>query len=157
MLKNWENNGTEEIALVTPTPGPVYIRNPHLVNIYQYSVGTFQTNKLNVIFPTFLISNDSRYIYADQMILSLMTNVLPCDIMVHPELNSQTTDLGLYSLSGRMSYRMISWSLEATRFRFRIFQSIGNLTGILAATLPSCLSNFKRYNHYDVHSRGFKT
>ena len=30
--------------------------------------------------------------------------------------------LGLYSLSRQTSYRKISWSIEAARFRFRIFQ-----------------------------------
>ena len=51
--------------------------------------------------------------------------------------------LGLYSLSGRTSYRKISWSLEATRFGFRLFQSLWILTGSSAAVLPRCLSNFK--------------
>ena len=37
--------------------------------------------------------------------------------------------LGLYSLSGRTSYRKISWILEAARFGFRPFQSLWNLTG----------------------------
>ena len=31
--------------------------------------------------------------------------------------------LNLYSLNGRMSHRKISWSLEATRFGFRLLQS----------------------------------
>ena len=37
--------------------------------------------------------------------------------------------LGLHSLSGRASYRKISWSIEVTRFGFRLFQSLWNLTG----------------------------
>ena len=52
-------------------------------------------------------------------------------------------DLGLYSLSGRMSYRKISWRLEAPRFGFRLFQSLWHLTGTSAAALPRCLSNFR--------------
>ena len=48
---------------------------------------------------------------------------------------------GLYSLSGETSYCKISWSLEAARFEFRLFQSLWNLTGTSAA-LPRCLSNF---------------
>ena len=32
-------------------------------------------------------------------------------------------NLGLYSLSGKTSYRRISWSLEAARFGFKLFQS----------------------------------
>ena len=51
--------------------------------------------------------------------------------------------LGLYSLSGRTSYRKISRSLEAARFRFKLFQSLWNLTGTSAAALPRCLSRLK--------------
>ena len=31
MLKNSQNSGTEEIALVTPTPGPLFLRSLNLV------------------------------------------------------------------------------------------------------------------------------
>ena len=51
--------------------------------------------------------------------------------------------LGLYSLSGKTSYRKISWSLEAVRFGFKLFQSLWNLEGTSAALLPRCLSNFR--------------
>ena len=51
--------------------------------------------------------------------------------------------LGLYSLSGKTFYGKISWSLEAARFGFRLFQSLWNLTGTSAAALPRCLSNFR--------------
>ena len=50
---------------------------------------------------------------------------------------------GLYSLSGKTSYRKISWSLEAARFGFKLFQSLWNLAGTSAALLPRCLSNFR--------------
>ena len=50
---------------------------------------------------------------------------------------------GLYSLSGKTSYGKSSWSLEAARFGFRLFQSLWNLTGTSAAALPRCLSNFR--------------
>ena len=36
---------------------------------------------------------------------------------------SRSGILGLYSLSGRTSYRRIWWSLEASRFGFRLFKS----------------------------------
>ena len=49
---------------------------------------------------------------------------------------------GLYSLSGKTSYRKISWSLEAARFRFKLFQLLWNLASTSAA-LPRCLSNFR--------------
>ena len=51
--------------------------------------------------------------------------------------------LGLYSLSGKTSYHKISWSLEAARFGFKLFQSLWNLAGTSAALLPRCLSNFR--------------
>ena len=51
--------------------------------------------------------------------------------------------LGPYSLSGKTSYRKISWSLEAARFGFKLFQSLWNLAGTSAALLPRCLSNFR--------------
>ena len=50
---------------------------------------------------------------------------------------------GLYSLSGRTSYRKILWSLEAARFKFRLFQSLCNLTGTSAAVLLRSSSNFR--------------
>ena len=50
---------------------------------------------------------------------------------------------GLYLLSGRTSYRKISWSLEAARFGIKLFQSLWNLAGTSAALLPRCLSNFR--------------
>ena len=40
---------------------------------------------------------------------------------------------GLYSLSGKTFYRKISWSLEAARFGFILFQSLLNLKGTSAA------------------------
>ena len=61
---------------------------------------------------------------------------------VHCPHQSQTIQ-GLYSLSGRTSYRKISWSLEAARFGFIIFQSFWNLTSTSAVLLPMCPLNFK--------------
>ena len=51
--------------------------------------------------------------------------------------------LGLHSLSGKTSYHQISWSLEAARFGFKLFQSLWNLAGTSAALLPRCLSNLR--------------
>ena len=50
---------------------------------------------------------------------------------------------GLYSLSGKTSYRKISRSLEAAIFGLYLFQSLWNLAGTSAALLPRCLSNFR--------------
>ena len=51
------------------------------------------------------------------------------------------TTQGLYSLSGKTSYRKISWSLEAARFGFKLFQSLWNLAGTSAALLQTYLSH----------------
>ena len=48
----------------------------------------------------------------------------------------------LYSPSGKTSYRQIR-SLEAARLDIIMIISLWNLTGISAAPLPRCLSNFK--------------
>ena len=50
---------------------------------------------------------------------------------------------GFYSLSRWMSYRKISWSLEAARLEFRLFPTLLNLTCTLAAMLSGCLSHFR--------------
>ena len=44
---------------------------------------------------------------------------------------------GLHSLSGKTSYRKISWSLEAARFWFKLFQSLLNMAGTSAAALSN--------------------
>ena len=54
------------------------------------------------------------------------------------------------SISEKTSYRKISWSLEATRFVFRIVRSLWNLTGTSAAVLPMCLSNCKAIRQFKV-------
>ena len=87
---------------------------------------------------------DTRYIAVEyNTIIKYYSNKTIC-----PDLNWQkdthTSSLqGLYSLSGKTSYRKISWSLEAARFGFKLFQSLGNLAGTSAALLPRCLSNFR--------------
>ena len=52
-----------------------------------------------------------------------------------------STALSRWSLSGRTSYRKTSWSIEATRFRFSLFQPLWKLIGISPAALPRWLSN----------------
>ena len=55
----------------------------------------------------------------------------------------QENSLGLYSLSGKTSYRQISWSLEAARLGVIIIAPLWSLTGTSAALLPRGLSNFR--------------
>ena len=59
------------------------------------------------------------------------------DLRLQPHLQ------GLYSLSGKTSYRQISRSLEVARLDVTIIVSLWNLTGISAALLLRCLSNFR--------------
>ena len=55
--------------------------------------------------------------------------------------NRPTRVQGLYSQSGKTSYRHISRSLEATRLDFIMIVLFCNLAGISTAQLPRCLSN----------------
>ena len=50
---------------------------------------------------------------------------------------------GLYSLSGKTSYRQISWSLEAARSSVILIVLLWNLTGISTTLLLICLWNFR--------------
>ena len=50
---------------------------------------------------------------------------------------------GPVSISDRTSYRKISWRLKAARLIIQIIASLWILTGISAAFLPQCLSNFR--------------
>ena len=49
----------------------------------------------------------------------------------------------MYSLSGRTSYRNISWRLGAGGFGLRLSHSLQNLTETSAAALPRCMSNLR--------------
>ena len=49
--------------------------------------------------------------------------------------------LGLYSLSGKTSYRQISWSLKAARLDVAMVVSLWNLTGTSAAVVPAKFQN----------------
>ena len=56
--------------------------------------------------------------------------------------------LGQYSPSWRTSCRKISWSLQATTFGFRLFQSLWNLTGTSAAALRSLYHPISRLRYF---------
>ena len=49
----------------------------------------------------------------------------------------------LYSLCGKTSYRQYLWNLEAARLDVIMIVSLWDLTGISAALLLRCLSNFR--------------
>ena len=50
---------------------------------------------------------------------------------------------GLYSLSGKMSYRKISWSFEATGFGFRLFQSLRKVDSRIGSTTAEIPAQFQ--------------
>ena len=56
----------------------------------------------------------------------------------------------------KTSCRKVSRSLEAARFGFRLLQSLWNLTGSAAAEMPTGRIS-KRYDDYNIQSRGFET
>ena len=62
--------------------------------------------------------------------------------------NLALTTLGLYSLSGKTSYRQISCSLEAARLDVAMVVSLRNLTGTSTA---------ERLEKFRPKSRGFET
>ena len=64
----------------------------------------------------------------------------------------KTHSPGLYSLSGKTSYRQISRSLEAARFNIILIVSLWNSTGISTALL----SNSERLKKHKAESRGFE-
>ena len=59
--------------------------------------------------------------------------------------------LGLYSPSRWTSYCKISWSLEAARFGFKLFQLLWSLSGT-----SNALQISKWNDHYNIQSRGFE-
>ena len=62
--------------------------------------------------------------------LHMIKHIKPESVFHQPEVNG----LGRYSLSGMKSYRKITLRLETARFRFRLFQSLKNLTDVSEAT-----------------------
>ena len=66
------------------------------------------------------------------------------DIFYHISYGMLTIQvLCLYSLSGKMHYRQMSWSLKVARLDAIMIVSLGNLMGISAALLPKSLSNIR--------------
>ena len=52
--------------------------------------------------------------------------------------------------TNRTSYRKFSWRLEATRLDVLMIVSLRDLTGISAALLPRCLSNFRGIGKVEI-------
>ena len=93
-----------------------------------------------------------------------MRTALPCNevMQTHGKLITEKIDTlrrtqGLYSLSGKTSYRQISWSLEAARLDAAMVVSLWNLAGTPAAALPRYLPNFRAIEKFKPEYRGFDT
>ena len=80
--------------------------------------------------------------------LCFVTYLNEIDIVIYVR-----TPQGLYSLSGKTSYRKISWSIEAVRLDVIMSVSSSNVTGISAALLNMNLaaSILHQILQYDVH------
>ena len=57
-----------------------------------------------------------------------------------------------HSLNGKTSYCKISWNFGVVRFVLIIIASLWNMTGISAALLPMCLSNFRVVEKFQTRS-----
>ena len=79
----------------------------------------------------------------------IIFSVLELMLLVYPHIPQ-----GLYSLSGKMPYSQISWSLEAARLD--VLMTVSLWTGISAGLVSRCLSNF-RAEQPKPESRGFET
>ena len=79
----------------------------------------------------------------------IILSVLELMLLVYPHIPQ-----GLYSLSGKMPYSQISWSLEAARLD--VLMTVSLWTGISAGLVSRCLSNF-RAEQPKPESRGFGT
>ena len=89
-----------------------------------------------------------KVVHAEFLSIREHGNAFAYQIILHSEMT-----LGLCSLNGKTSYRKISWSLEAARFEFKLFQSLWNLAGTSAA---ACQIS-ERYDHWNIQSLGFET
>ena len=72
------------------------------------------TNQIYLLLMFFLYSMLSTVILLN--VLPIVTFYISLVVVLCATLQ------GLYSLSGKTSYRKISWSLEAARFGFKLFQ-----------------------------------
>ena len=70
--------------------------------------------------------------------------------------NAAKRTLGLYSLSGRTSYRNISWSLEAAKLDVIMIESLWNLTSQQCCCWGACQIS-ERLEKSKPESRGFET
>ena len=121
-----------------------------LLLISKYILDTFNQTKSSAVQLTALSDNWPWYVvnylaWMAEIILLTWTPFQPESPML-----GGWCILGLYWLSGKISYRkgktsyrQIMWSLLAARLYVIKIIPICNLTGISAALLPSCPSNFR--------------
>ena len=112
-------------------------------------VSSYEFSLLLVIWWTFWrkISENEKYIHSEGV-----------DILSRVCTSHGTHHFAFtwWLLRGQTSYRKISWSIEATRFGFRLFQPLWNLTGTSAAAGRDACQISERYDHFDKQSSGFE-
>ena len=79
-----------------------------------------------------------NYFFWEMLAMTLISFSRKIPAATSEILDLSIMSLGLYSLSGKTSYRQISWSLEAARLGVMIIAPLWNLTGTAGG-----LSNFR--------------
>ena len=113
--------------------GLIYVSWRNKLHCCQVKVGYRTIVDLTVFFFWNVMSRD----------VILLIHWLPSGLK-HPWLDAHMRPWAfIHYADGRISAKWSPWSPEATRFGFRLVQSLWNVTGTSAAVLPRCLSNFR--------------
>ena len=80
---------------------------------------------------------------SEAMLVSLLTHIC----VTRPQWVKPNQSL--YLLSGKTSYRQISWSLQAANSDVIMIVSLWNLTCVWVVLLPSCLSNLREIGGFE--------
>ena len=112
---------------------------------YQYVIDKQKLRSTKQVMYRFIYRQipqcESKYdnFYFEKYIMDIVSTILG----VHLLSVGGSYVLGLCSLSGRTSYRQISWSLEAARLGVIMIVSLLNLTDISTVLLPKSQLNFR--------------
>ena len=87
----------------------------------------------------------------------LLHNQLVSVIFIGITVSKTYWDHGFYSLSGRTSCHKTSRSHEAARFRFKLSNHFKIWQALLQHRCRDACQISKRYDHYNIQSRGFET
>ena len=143
--KNDQNLNNKKTRYIAPTGGrlSVYWTNEN----WECTAGWCARMEMKTIISIWSAHNHRNYPPSTGDVTVLLVQLI--QFSSPPE----SHNLGLDALSGKTSYRQISWSLEAARFGFRLLHSPWNLTGTSAAALQIS----ERCDNSNIQSRGFET